>query len=298
MSLSDWTRVVALSILFGASFFLTEIALTGFSPWLIVLTRLVLAALALLAVCRATGRALPRDRRIWAGLAVMGVLNNALPFCLIAGGQVFITGAMTSVLIATTPIFTVLLAHVLTRDERLSWHKLFGVLLGVVGVAILLGPEFGNGPGTELIGQVAILGAALSYALAAIFGRRFHGMDPVVASAGMVVCSSVLMMPVVAVFEVEWTDRATYLSVMAIVTMAVLSTAVAYLLYFKILASAGATNLMLVTLLVPVSATALGVVFIGEPVTAAMAAGAVLIFAGLAAIDGRVLSVLKQRSRI
>ena len=288
MSAANWGRLILLSILFGGSFFLAEIALTGFGPLSVVAGRVAGAAVVLLIVCRAAGLRLPTDGTSWRAFAVMGLLNNAAPFVLIIGGQTQITGAMASILISTTPMFTVLLAHFLTRDERFSWQKGVGVAVGFAGVVVLIGPETGASSWAGLAGQSAILAAACCYALAGIFGKRFRDQAPLVSSTGMLIASTAMILPLALAVEAPWTAVWRLDAALAVGGLALLSTAWAYLLYFRILAGAGATNLMLVTMLVPLSGSGLGVAFLDEPITWAMLGGGILILCGLAAIDGRV----------
>jgi drug/metabolite transporter (DMT)-like permease len=220
----------------------------------------------------------------------MGLLNNAIPFSLIVWGQQHIASGVASILNAATPLFTVLLAHVLTDDERLNAGKLAGVLIGFAGVAVLLGPQALWGGGVQLGAQLLCLLGALSFALAGIFGRRFHamGVTPLATATGQLTASSVVMLPLAL-----WIDRPWELAVpgapvvVAVLALAVLSTALAYVLYFRLLASAGATNLLLVTLLIPVGAVALGVALLHEPLLPQHALGMGLIGLGLLCIDGR-----------
>lgn len=231
------------------------------------------------------------------------MLNNLVPFSLIFWGQTRIAVGLAAILNATTPLFTVVLAHFLTRDEPLSANRVAGVLAGVAGVAVMIGPEALHELGLHLLAQIAVLGAALSYALAGIFGRRFQDMPPIVSAAGQVTASTVLLLPVVVLLERPWPGLA--LGALswgastwgAILGLALLSTALAYLIYFRLLASAGATNLLLVTFLIPVSAIALGASLLGERLEVQHLAGMALIGLGLAAIDGRPLRPLRQRRR-
>jgi drug/metabolite transporter (DMT)-like permease len=191
----------------------------------------------------------------------------------------------------------VILAHFLTRDERLTPNRLGGVLLGVAGVIVLIGPGALDELGLDLLAQIAVLGAALSYALAGIFGRRFRDLPPLASAAGQLSATTVMMLPVVLAQGGAWTIPALGLATWgAILALALLSTALAYLIYFRILASAGATNLLLVTFLIPVSAIALGAGLLGEPLEARDFGGMALIGLGLAAIDGRPLRLLRRRA--
>jgi drug/metabolite transporter (DMT)-like permease len=296
MSSRDWLLLLVLSVLWGGSFFFVEVALDDLGPLTVVAGRVGLAAGALIALVYLGGGRMPGEPRLWGAFLVMGALNNLIPFSLIAWGQVHIDSGLASILNATTPLFTVILAHFLTAEERLTPGRLAGVLLGLCGVAVLIGPDALSGLGVAGLGQIAVLVAALSYAFAGIFGRRFKDLPPAVAAAGMLTATTVMILPLALVVERPWTFSPSGATWSALLGLALLSTAVAYQIYFRILASAGATNLLLVTFLIPVSALLLGVVFLGERPDWTAFAGMALIFAGLGAVDGRLLSYLWRRS--
>jgi len=287
MKPTEWGMLMLLSIFWGGSFFFTEIALRGFHPFTLVFLRVTLAALVLVGVVYISGQRLPGSLSVWGAFAVMGALNNAIPFSLIVWGQTRIDSGVASILNATTPIFTVLSAHLLTSDERLTPGKICGVLIGFLGVYIMMKPEIKNGFSWRGLGQVAVIGAALSYSLAGVFGKRFKNRSPVVNSAGMLICSSVLMFPLTMVIDAPWSISPSLAAAAAVLGIAVISTAAAYLLYFRILAAAGATNVLLVTFLIPISALLLGVGVLGETVKVLEYMGMVCIFLGLMVIDGR-----------
>lgn len=291
----NWSLLLALSILWGGSFFFVGVAVKALPPFTIVLLRVAIAAAALHIVLRATRTAMPWDGETWRAFFGMGLLNNAIPFSLIVWGQTHIASGLASILNATTPLFTVLVAHVLTVDERLSRGRIVGALLGLAGVVALIGPQALVGLGHDVLAQLAILGAALSYAFASLFGRRFKrmGIPPLATAAGQVTASSALLLPIALIVDRPWTLPPPELPVWgAILGLALLATALAYILYFRILASAGAVNLMLVTLLIPVSAILLGSAFLGEALAPMDFAGMALIGLGLAAIDGRLAALL------
>lgn len=293
----DWILLLTLSLLWGGAFFLTEVILAELPPFTVVLGRVGFAALALLAFVYATGQRMPAAPRIWGAFFVMGLLNNFLPFSLIVGGQVHIEGGLAAILNGTTPLFSVVMAHFLTRDEPLTPLRLGGVLVGLAGVVVLVGPQALRGLGAAGLGQLAVLAAALAYACAAIFGRRFRGLSPTVVAAGQVTCSSLIALPVALVLEQPWIYTPGLTTWAALLSLSLLGTALAYLIYFRILASAGATNLMLVTFLIPPSALALGALFLDERLAWTAFAGMALIMAGLAAIDGRLFGAIPARSR-
>ena len=287
----EWAMLVALSILWGGSFFFVEIVVDDWPPFSIVLSRVLLAALALWAYVFATGRRLPANPSIWLAFATMGLINNAIPFSLIVWGQTQIASGLASILNATTPIFTVLVAGYCLADERISPRKLVGAAFGFAGVSLMIGPAALREFGAQVFAQFAILGAALSYASASVYGRRFRAMaiDPVVVAAGQVTASTLLIAPLVLLLERPFElGPPGGTGVAALLGLGLLSTALAYILYFRLLAAAGATNVMLVTLLIPVSAILLGAVVLGEVLAPQHFGGMALIGLGLLAIDGRM----------
>jgi drug/metabolite transporter (DMT)-like permease len=198
----EWALLGLLSILWGVSFFFSKVALAELPPWTLVLGR-GLAALAQLAAARVTGHRIPTSARIWAGFAVLGLLNNFIPFGLIAWGQVQLTSGLASILNATTPLFTALVASA-WGDERLTANRVAGVLVGLAGVSVLIGPGVLEHLGAHSLAELAILGAAVSYAFAGSYGRRFRSMPPVVAVAGMMSTAALMALPVALVTDRPW----------------------------------------------------------------------------------------------
>ncbi|MCB1389201.1 MAG: DMT family transporter [Rhodobacteraceae bacterium] len=289
MSGADWLRLILLSVLWGGSFFFVGVAVPALPPFSIVFARVGLAALVLAVALPALGLPYPRGARVWAALGVMGLLNNAVPFSLYVLAQGQITSGLASILNATTPLWGVVVAHLFTRDEKLTRAKLAGVLAGFAGVAVMMGGGLGAGTAWA---QLACLGAALSYALAGVWARRFRrdGLPALSLALGQLAWASVIIAPLVLMTESPWAlPFPGWGVVAALVGLAILSTSFAYGLYFGLIASAGAVNAFLVTFLVPVSAIALGIVFLGEALLARHVAGMLLIGAGLVVIDGRLL---------
>jgi len=298
MGASEWVLLLILSVLWGGSFFFVGVAVKALPPFTIVALRVGLAAVVLNIVVRATGLRMPTDRRLWGAFFGMGLLNNMIPFCLIVWGQTHIASGLASIFNATTPLFTVIVAHAFTKDEKISGGRLGGILIGFIGVAVIIGLDSLGGLGTNTMAQFAVLGAALSYAFAGVYGRRFKsmGVAPLVTATGQVTASTILLTPLALVVDQPWTLTMPGVGVWsAIIGLALVSTALAYIIYFRILATAGATNLLLVTFLIPVSAILLGVFFLGEQLTGKDLAGMVLICFGLAAIDGRMFSFFKKK---
>jgi drug/metabolite transporter (DMT)-like permease len=298
MTPREWALLVALSVLWGGSFFFIAVAVRELPPVTLVLARVALAAIALHLVVRATGHRLPTAAASWRRFAAMGLLNNVLPFTLIVWAQTRIPGGLASILNATTPLWGVLLAHFLAGDERLTPARLAGVLAGLAGVAALVGPGAlaGGLDASHLAAEAAVLLAALLYALSGVYARRFRGLPAPVTAAGQLTAAALMLLPLALLVDRPWTlpapGAATWAAVAA---LALLSTALAYVLFFRILATAGATNLLLVTLLIPVSALLLGAAFLGEAVEGRHLLGMALIGLGLAAIDGRPLRRLTRR---
>lgn len=298
MKPSEWAMLVLLSIFWGGSFFFVEIALRGFQPFALVFLRVTIAALILLVVVYIRGQRMPTSLKTWGAYVVMGTLNNTIPFCLIVWGQTRIDSGVASILNATTPIFTVLLAHFLTSDEHLTVRKLMGVLIGFFGVYLMMSPELKNGFSWRGLGQIAILGAAISYSFAGIFGKRFKNESPMVTSTGMLICSTIMMAPLAIFSGSLGASVLSMQAIAAVIGIAAISTSMAYLLYFRILASAGATNVLLVTFLIPVSALLLGIGVLGEVVRVLEYVGMGCIFMGLIVIDGRALKWIRGISAI
>ncbi|MBA3908745.1 MAG: EamA family transporter [Rhodobacter sp.] len=286
---TDWLWLWALSLLWGGSFLFVELALAGLPPLTVVWGRVGLAALILWGVVRLRRTGGP-PREVWPALLVMGLLNNAVPFTLFALAQGQISGALASVLNATTPIFTVLVAHLATVDERLGPARALGVGLGFSGVVVMLAD--GGMAGTRLA-LLAGLGAALSYGLASVWGRRFRaaGLSPLTTAVGQVTASSLLLLPAWLLVDRPWALGWPGTGpVLAVLGLATLSTAVAYLIFFKVLASAGATAISLVTFLIPISAMGLGWLVLGETLEPQQIAGLGLVLLGLGVIDGRLMA--------
>ena len=295
MTAMQWTLLGLLSLLWGGSFVGAEVALRELAPFSVVFARVALAALALLLVVRWRGLSMPRGIAGWAPFLVMGLLNNVVPFSLIVWGQTRIGAGLAAVLNATTPLFAVLLAHALGQ-EHLSVRRVLAVAGGVAGVAVLVGPSALAGLDAETGAQLAVLGAALSYAFAGVFGRRFRSQPVLVTATGQVTASSLLLLPVVLLVEPPWQQAMPGAATLfALLALGLLSTAVAYLLYFHLLATAGATNLLLVTLLIPVSAMAMAALLLGEAVGARQLLGMSLIGLALLLLDGRVLGWFRAR---
>jgi drug/metabolite transporter (DMT)-like permease len=289
MVLKDWAQLLLLGAIWGGSFFFARIAVAEIPPLVLVLFRVAIAALALHLYLGLRGPsfriALPH-----AGLFfLLALVNNVIPFSLIFAGQTELGAGVASVLNSTTPFWTLILANALTSDEKLSWNKLVGIALGIAGTAVMIGPGLLAGLGGPVWAKFALVGASLSYAVALMIARRFKGVPSPVIATGQLTASTIVMIPVVLLGH----GTANLFSASppvwaAVLALALLSTAFAYILYFNLVASAGATNASLVTLIVPASAILLGFLFLGERLELFELGGMALIAFGLVTIDGRL----------
>lgn len=293
MTRKDWLLIMTLSILWGGSFLFVEIGLEALGVLQVVWVRVSLAAIVLAVLLPAMGLDFPSPK-VWPALLGMSMLNNILPFTLIALAQGKITGSLASILNATTPLFTLIIAHFATQDEKITRAKALGLILGFLGVVVMLA---GSGTRGNTLATLCSLVAALSYGCAGVYGRRFKkmGLPPLTTAFGQVAGSAILLLPAMLLFaplwEVSWPGPRV---VSAMIALAVLSTALAYLLFFRLLSSTGATNLSIVTFLIPVSATAMGAIALGERLLPQHVAGFLLVCAGLVVIDGRWASWRKN----
>ena len=297
MDAFDWMMLITLATVWGGSFLFNAILVAELPVITIVAIRVTVAALALWGFARVTGRKIPTTPQVWGALLILGVLNNAIPFSLIVQGQTQITSGLASILNATTPLFTILVAGFFLTDERFSILRVLGVIVGFSGVILMVGPEALGGLGADFWAQLCALGAALSYGFASVFGRRFRelNVDPVMVATGQVTMSSLVLWPIAL-----WIDGPqdilglSFNAAASMFGLAVLCTSFAYIVYFLILERAGATNISLVTFLVPISAIILGVLVLGESIFIKEIIGMTLIGLGLAIIDGRLFQRLRD----
>ena len=297
MDAFDWVMLITLATVWGGSFLFNAILVTELPVLTIVAIRVTVAALALWGFMYATGRKIPTSLHIWGALLILGVLNNAIPFSLIVQGQTQITSGLASILNATTPLFTIVVAGIFLMDERFSVLRVLGVIVGFSGVILMVGPDALGGLGADFWAQLCALGAAISYGFASVFGRRFRELrvDPVMVATGQVTMSSLVLWPIA--LWIDGPQDIANMSLNAALSMfglAVLCTSFAYILYFRILERAGATNISLVTFLVPISAIILGVLVLGEQIFIKEIIGMTLIGVGLAIIDGRLIKRLRD----
>ena len=297
MGTREWALLVFLSVLWGGAFFFAAIAVKQVEPFTLAFLRMALGALALAAVAAVLGLKFPKDRAVWIGLLLLGVIGTAAPFSLIYWGQTEINGGLASILNAATPLWTIVVAHFFTRDEKFTLRRFLGVLTGLAGVAVIMAPSVQvSWSESPLLAEASILGAGLCYAIAGVFAKRLKEVPPVILSCGQLTFGALFILPVVLIFDHPFSRPAPdAAAIAAVLAIALLSTALAFIIYFEILRVAGATNVMLVTLLVPVSAIFLGAAVLGEALAARHFAGLALIACGLMLIDGRLLHYARRR---
>lgn len=292
-----WVMLLTLSVLWGSSFFFVGLVVSALPPLTIVLVRVGVAAVTLWIIIAVLRIPCPRSMKAWLALFGMGMLNNVIPFSLIVWGQTQIPSGLVSIFNATTPLFTVVIAGLLLSDERLTSAKLIGALVGLIGTAYMIGPSALSDLGGDAPAQLAIIGSSISYGFASVFGRRFKsmGLPPITTAAGQVTASTVILVPFVLLIDHPFQLPMPGLEIWAsLLALAVFSTALAYILYFKILSVAGATNLTLVTFLIPISAILLGYVVLGERLELSHYIGMAIIGLSLSIIDGRLWKRIKS----
>ena len=292
----EWLTLLALAVIWGGAFMFIGVAVRHVDPLTYVWLRLTIAAGAMLLFLKLKGERLGLPRQVWGSILLLALLNNALPFTLFGWSQTHIASGLASILNATTPIWGVLVAHLFTQDERMTPRKIAGVLLGFAGVATMIGPMLLANVGTDALAQMACIAAALCYAVAAVWARRFRrmGISPMSVTTGQLTAGALMMLPLALLVDQPWTQPLPPLTAWgSIVALALLCTAFGYVLYFRLIETAGATNALLVTLLVPPFAILFGSLFLEELLAPQDFIGLALIALGLAAIDGRLLRRLR-----
>jgi drug/metabolite transporter (DMT)-like permease len=297
MNGADWAILAALALVWGGAFFFISVAVREVPPITYVWLRVTIASAALWAYVWWRGGSLGLPRWAWRSILLLALINNVIPFLLFGWGQTQIASGLASILNATTPIWGVVVAHVFLADEKISPRKFAGVLLGFAGVATMIGPGLLRTIGTDTLAQLACVLASLSYALAGVWARRFRGqgISPLAVSTGQLTAGAALMLPLALLVDRPWLQPVPSAEAIgAIVALGVVCSALGYVLYFKLIDSAGATNALLVTLLVPPVAILLGALFLSETIAPRDLAGLALIAVGLAAIDGRLLNLFRR----
>ena len=271
-----------LGSIWGTSFLFIKIVVSEIGPFTLVAGRLGLAALSMALLLRARRIPFPRERRVWGNFAVVGLLNGALPFALISWGEQYIPSGWAALLQATTPIFTILFAHVLTRDDRIDLRKALGVVVGFAGVGLLMWPELRVGLNASVWGMLAIVGSSASYALASIFARsRLQGQPPMASAAGQFTMGFLYILPLAFILERPFAIAPSGQALASWVTLSLMGTVVAYVIYFALLARTSATFTTMVTYIVPINGLVLGALVLNEHLSPMLLVSLVLVFAGV-----------------
>jgi drug/metabolite transporter (DMT)-like permease len=300
MGPAEWGMLVVLAVVWGSAFFFYKLLDEAqLPPFTIVAGRVSVAALVLLPVLLLTGRRLPTTPGALGAFALLGLLNNVVPFTLIIVSEKRIDSGLASVFNATTPIFTALIAQTVLHDEKLTPARIGGIALGLAGVVLLMGPSVLRGFDLTSLAQLASIGAAISYAIAIVYARRIRtlGIDPLVLTAGQLLAATVIALPLALGVEHPFhlLPALAASAWCAWLGLAVPGTALAYVIYFRIMTTAGATNAASVTFLAPIVAVLLGTFALGEHPAPTTLAGMLVIFAGQAVLDGRILGVRRAR---
>lgn len=289
MGRREWLLLASLSVCWGSSFFFIEVALRDLPIFTIVLLRVSIAAILLMAFVHLQGLRLPKKLSDWGGFILLGALRAAIPISLIVWAETRIDSGLAGILNSTSPLFTAIIAHFFTQDDKLSRNRLMGIGVSMTGVITLIGPNALAGSGSAVVAQLAILGATCSYGFAAVYGRQFRNTQPAVSAAGMLIGAAILVAPL-SFFEQPWTRHVSVETIGAIVGLSVVSTALAFIIWFKLIFTAGASNTSLVTFLIPITALILGIVVLNETIELESMIGLGLILLGLAIAQNRLIA--------
>lgn len=298
MRVVDWLMLFVLSLVWGGTYYFVAVAVTELPPLTLVLARCCIAVAILAPPLLLLGFEFPRSRAKWRDYAVMAILNNVIPFTMIFYAQRHIPSGLASVLNATTPLMSLLVLR-FVAGEGWTANKLAGVLIGIAGVAILIGPAAVVGTDrASIIAMFLCVAATLSFGFSGLWGRRLTGFAAPVSACSQLTCSMLLLLPLAAGVDRFWTlPMPSSRVVLATVALGVLSTALAYVLFFRILGRAGPLNVMLVTLLVPFTSITLGVLLLGETLLTHQIIGAIVIGISLLVIDGRLFGFSQVPAR-
>jgi drug/metabolite transporter (DMT)-like permease len=289
MNFKQWLLLLFLATIWGASFFLMELVLVDLTSFELVFYRLFLAMLFLWAVVWVKGLFDVSYLKLWREFIIMGLVNNVLPFSLIAYAQITINASLASILNATVPFFAIIFATLLLSDEKITIPKLLGVVIGFIGVSYIIGFDISS-LDLQVLAIFAMLGATLCYGLATVYGRKFNqlGVPPIVMATMQISIASIILALVIILTDNSFIPSFSLNSSLAILALSIISTGVAYIIYFYLLENAGAVNTSLVTFLVPISAIFLSTWLLGEILQTKHIIGAMIIFLGLIVIDGRL----------
>ncbi|MGM0600400.1 MAG: DMT family transporter [Candidatus Rifleibacteriota bacterium] len=289
MKLKDWFFLVLLSVIWGSAFMFTKVALRQLTPFMIVFGRLLLASIVLLVVCKIRKLKFPESRKTLFSMGFLGVINTVTPFLVIAWSQKFIDTATASILNATSPIFVMILAQFFTEDEKMTTNKAIGVLLGVAGIFVMVSPAINRSFDITNFGPFGMLCGTFFYAMAGIYAKRFKEYPSMVVAAISLLGGVIFMLPAFIIVDLPVISQLGLKTILAVSFLGLVCTSIAYLLYFSLISSSGATNALLVTLLIPVSAFVFGVTIMDEVVKPENIKGMILIGSGLLVIDGRFI---------
>ena len=281
---TELALLVVLASLWGASYTFIKIGVETIPPITLITVRTLIAGILLLAVLRWRGLKLPADAATWGKFLFQACLNSAIPFTLIAWAERSIDAGLAAILNSMTPIFAFLLTALITRHESVTARKLFGAAAGLAGVCLIIGMQALDGLGDQLWAQLAVVAATICYAGAAIFGKNFKGLDPMMPAAGSLICGAVILIPLSLVVDRPWTLSPSLDSMLALAALSVFSTALAFAIYFRLIHTLGSVGATAQAYLrVPVG-VAIGVVFLGETVTTTAGIGLVCVIAGVVAM--------------
>jgi drug/metabolite transporter (DMT)-like permease len=276
--------LLALATLWGAAFTLIKIGVATIPPVTLIAARTLIAGIILLAIMNLRGIAMPRDPVVWRRFMIQACLNSAVPFTLIAWAERHVDAGLATILGSNAPIFAFLLALLFARHERPTLRQSLGVAAGLAGICLVVGVNALNGLGTDVVAQLALVLATVMYGAAALFGRNFNGLDPMVPAAGSLICGAVVLVPLSLIVDQPWTLTPSANSIAALLALAVFSTAIAFVIYFKLIQSLGSVGATAQAYLrVPIG-VALGVVFLGETLSPTVWIGLVCVVAGIAAM--------------
>ena len=283
-TITDLALLGVLAVLWGASYTFIKIGVETIPPVTFIAARTLIAGGILFAIIAWRGLAMPRDAATWRRFAFQACLNSVVPFTLIAAAERSVDAGLATILTSTSPIFTFLLTALITRHEPVTARKLLGVGAGIVGIGLIVGMEALGGLGQQVWAQFAIIIATVSYAGAAIFGRGFKGLDPIIPAAGSMLCGAVMLVPLSLVVDQPWTLAPSTASILALLGLSIFSTALAFVIYFRLIHTLGSVGTTSQAYLrVPIG-VGIGAVFLGESLGPAVWVGMGFVVAGVAAM--------------
>lgn len=288
MKLKNLLLLILLAALWGPSFLFIKIAVAEIPPLTLVLGRVGIAAVLLTLFLWAQGKTLPRSRTVWRHLAVMGFIHNTIPFVLFGWGEQYIDSAMASILNGTTPLFTIILAHYFVGDDRLTPAKLVGALIGFAGLLLLITPSLTDGVQVTTWGLLAVSLAAAMYGVAIVYSRNhLRGLPPLVAPAGQMIMATIYLLPLSLLVDRPFSLPPLSLPVVgAMAALGVFGTAVAFVVYYRLIETAPASYVSMTTYIIPVFGVVLGVLVLSEKLTWHAYAGFALILLGVMIVNG------------